>query len=66
MNQKIVSLQDVRYLVLDEADQMLDMGFIKDVTSIVDKTPKKRQTMLFSATMPKQIEVLIKTNLSKP
>ena len=66
MNQKIVSLQDVRYLVLDEADQMLDMGFIKDVTSIVDKTPKKRQTMLFSATMPKQIEVLSKQILVNP
>lgn len=66
MNQKIVSLQDVRYLVLDEADQMLDMGFIKDVTSIVDKTPKKRQTMLFSATMPKQIETLSKQILVNP
>jgi ATP-dependent RNA helicase RhlE len=66
MNQKIISLQDVRYLVLDEADQMLDMGFIKDVTSIVDKTPKKRQTMLFSATMPKQIEVLSKQILVNP
>src|SRR5690554_2585300 len=66
MNQKIISLQDVRYLVLDEADQMLDMGFIKDVTSIVDKTPKKRQTMLFSATMPKQIETLSKQILVNP
>lgn len=66
MNQGIISLSDVKYLVLDEADQMLDMGFIKDVLKIVDRTPKKRQTMLFSATMPKQIETLSKQILINP
>src|SRR5690554_1048585 len=66
MNQGIIKLHDVKYLVLDEADQMLDMGFIKDVLKIVDKTPKNRQTMLFSATMPKQIEALSKQILIEP
>ena len=66
MNQGVISLKNVKYLVLDEADQMLDMGFIKDVLKIVDKTPKERQTMLFSATMPKQIETLSKQILVNP
>ncbi len=66
MDQGIIKLHNVKYLVLDEADQMLDMGFIKDVLKIVDATPKKRQTMLFSATMPKQIEQLSKQILNNP
>src|SRR5690554_3217790 len=48
LNQKILHLNDIKYLVLDEADQMLDMGFIKDVLKIVNQIPKDRQTMLFS------------------
>lgn len=66
MNQGIISLEYVKYLVLDEADQMLDMGFIKDVQRIISKVPKVRQTMLFSATMPKQIEELSKSILKDP
>ncbi len=66
MNQGIISLQHVKYLVLDEADQMLDMGFIKDVKNILKEIPNDRQTMLFSATMPKSIELLAKEILKDP
>lgn len=55
INQGFVSLDDVRYVVLDEADHMLDMGFIHDVKKIVKLLPEKRQSLLFSATMPKDI-----------
>lgn len=55
IQQKKCSLSDVNYLVLDEADRMLDMGFIKDVKKIVAMVKKERQTMFFSATMPKAI-----------
>lgn len=55
IQQKIISLTDVKYLVLDEADRMLDMGFIRDVKKIVAMVKKQRQTMFFSATMPKAI-----------
>lgn len=66
INQKIISLTQVEYLVLDEADQMLDMGFIKDVNKIISYVKKDRQTMLFSATMPKSIELLSKQILNDP
>lgn len=66
MNQGHIKLNHVKYLVLDEADQMLDMGFINDVLKIVSKTNKERQTMLFSATMPKAIEVLSQKILKDP
>lgn len=66
INQKIIHLDQVEFLVLDEADQMLDMGFIKDVKKIVGFVKKDRQTMLFSATMPKSIEVLSQQILKKP
>ncbi len=61
-----IKLNSISYLVLDEADRMLDMGFIKDVNKIIDLVPKARQTMLFSATMPKEIETLSKTILNEP
>lgn len=60
MNQKIISLRDVEYVVLDEADQMLDMGFIHDIKKIIAKLPAKRQSLFFSATMPKDIVELSK------
>ena len=58
MNQGIISLRDVQYVVLDEADQMLDMGFIHDIKKIIAKLPPKRQSLFFSATMPKDIVTL--------
>ncbi len=59
-----VVLDQVEIFVLDEADRMLDMGFLKDVRKIIKDLPKKRQTLLFSATMPKDIALLSKTILS--
>ena len=55
MNQRYIDLSHVGYFVLDEADRMLDLGFIHDVEKVVDKLPEKRQTLLFSATMPPDI-----------
>ena len=66
MNQNAVSFSELEVLVLDEADQMLDLGFIRDLTKIVAALPKDRQTMLFSATMPKQIEDLTQRYLNQP
>ncbi|MBO6793344.1 MAG: DEAD/DEAH box helicase [Balneolaceae bacterium] len=71
-----VDFSHIKYLILDEADRMLDMGFLPDVNHIIDKLPKERQTLLFSATMPKEIQnlaqkiqknpELIKIAMSKP
>jgi len=55
MNQGFISLRDIEYAVLDEADQMLDMGFIHDVKKIIAKLPPQRQSLFFSATMPPAI-----------
>ncbi|MCH8554982.1 MAG: DEAD/DEAH box helicase [Schleiferiaceae bacterium] len=55
MNQGHISLRDVAYFVLDEADQMLDMGFVHDIKKLLTKLPKKRQSLFFSATMPAAI-----------
>jgi ATP-dependent RNA helicase RhlE len=66
MNQGHVMLRDIEVLVLDEADRMLDMGFIRDIRRIVEKLPRERQTMFFSATMPNEIRQLADSMLSKP
>src|SRR5690606_30431174 len=66
LNQRVLTLQQVRFLVLDEADRMLDMGFIKDIRAIISKIPENRQTMLFSATMPPEIENLARAILNNP
>lgn len=66
INQKRVDLQHVQILVLDEADRMLDMGFIHDVKRIIAKMPAKKQTLFFSATMPTEISKLVKTLLVNP
>ncbi len=60
MNQRHINLQHVEFLVLDEADRMLDMGFIRDVKVIVSKIVAARQTLLFSATMPEAVMSLAK------
>ncbi|MEH7249783.1 DEAD/DEAH box helicase [Neobacillus niacini] len=61
-----VQLSNVSFLVLDEADQMLHIGFLKEVEDIIRETPKTRQTMLFSATMPEEIRVLANKHMRKP
>lgn len=66
MNQKQISLQHIEIFILDEADRMLDMGFINDVKKIIAKTPVNKQTLLFSATMPPDIAVLSKSLLKNP
>lgn len=66
MNQKIIRLNRVEVFVLDEADRMLDMGFIHDVKRIIRTLPQKRQTLLFSATMPQAIQDLSRNILIKP
>ncbi|MBB2677687.1 UNVERIFIED_ORG: ATP-dependent RNA helicase RhlE [Rhizobium esperanzae] len=66
VNRRAITLTTVRYLVLDEADQMLDLGFVHDLRKIAKLVPKKRQTMLFSATMPKAIADLAGEYLVDP
>jgi ATP-dependent RNA helicase RhlE len=66
MNQRFVHLDHVKMLVLDEADRMLDMGFVHDVKKIIAKVPAKRQTLFFSATMPNEIQQLANTILTNP
>ena len=66
MNQRLIDLQHVAILTLDEADRMLDMGFIHDVKKIIAMTPSNRQTLFFSATMPPEIAALSKSMLIDP
>ena len=66
MHQKFVNLNHIKLFVLDEADRMLDMGFIHDVHMIIAKLPVKRQSLFFSATMPPEIIKLANTILSNP
>lgn len=66
MNQGFISLADIQIFVLDEADRMLDMGFIHDVRKLLAKLPRERQSLFFSATMPPEIIKLSKTILRDP
>ncbi len=66
MDQGVVRLNDIEYFVLDEADRMLDMGFINDIKKIIAKLPAKRQSLFFSATMPNNIVKLSQKILTNP
>lgn len=66
MQQGYISLSSIGIFVLDEADRMLDMGFIHDVKKVIAKLPTKRQTLFFSATMPKEIAALADSILNEP
>jgi len=66
MRRRTARLQDVTLLVLDEADEMLNMGFIDDIETILQEVPTERQTLLFSATMPQPIQVLAKKFMHEP
>ncbi len=66
MNQGHITLSSVEFFVLDEADRMLDMGFIRDIRKITAALPARRQTLLFSATMPKDVSELANSLLTKP
>jgi ATP-dependent RNA helicase DDX21 len=66
INGNTLRLNEVEYLVLDEADQMLAVGFEEDVETILEKLPPKRQSMLFSATMPTWVKKLARKYLNNP
>jgi ATP-dependent RNA helicase RhlE len=66
MNQGLVDLQYIKIFILDEADRMLDMGFINDVKKVIEKIPKIKQTLLFSATIPPEITKMASSLLINP
>ncbi len=66
LNERVLRLDNIQILVLDEVDRMLDMGFIKDVKKIVSLCPKQRQTLFFSATIPPEIEDIARFALTDP
>jgi len=66
LNMRYADFSHLEYLILDEADRMLDMGFHEDIMKIVSFLPKERQTLMFSATMPPKIRTLTKSILNEP
>ncbi len=66
INRKALKLGDVKWMVLDEADEMLNMGFKEELDTILAATPKTKQTLLFSATFPKEVEAIAKNYMTKP
>ena len=66
INRKMVDISNINYCILDEADEMLNMGFYEDIKSILSHTPKEKNTWLFSATMPKEVAEIAKRFMKKP
>ncbi len=66
INRKAISLSEVKWVVLDEADEMLNMGFKKDIDTILEKTPDSKNVWLFSATMPKEVALIAKNYMRNP
>lgn len=66
LNMGNLKLENLRHLILDEADRMLDMGFVEDILKIINQAPKKRQTLMFSATMPPKIRQFAAKLLHEP
>ena len=66
INRKLVNISEIKYSVLDEADEMLNMGFYEDITDILSFTPKEKNTWLFSATMPKEVSTIARKFMSSP
>lgn len=66
LKRKYVDLSHLKYVVLDEADEMLDMGFKDDLDAILNQTPVEKQTLLFSATMPREVEEIANTYMNNP
>lgn len=66
IRRKTIRLQNIEMVVLDEADEMLNMGFIEDIEAILQEIPEERQTLLFSATMPKRIQLLAQRFMKEP
>jgi ATP-dependent RNA helicase DDX41 len=66
LNKKKLNLDSCRYLVLDEADRLIDLGFEEDIRNVIDYIKDQRQTLLFSATMPKKIVNFARSALVKP
>ena len=60
ISRRLVDISKIEYAVLDEADEMLNMGFFEDITEILSYTPKEKSTWLFSATMPKEVSLIAK------
>ncbi len=66
IKRKTIFLNSIKFLVLDEADKMFEMGFVEDVEKIISHTPRERQTLLFSATVPQSVHRLVKKHLKSP
>jgi ATP-dependent RNA helicase DeaD len=66
ISRRLVDISKIEYAVLDEADEMLNMGFFEDITDILSHTPKEKSTWLFSATMPKEVSVIAKKFMRSP
>ncbi len=66
INRKLVDISRIQFCVLDEADEMLNMGFFEDITAILSHTPKEKNTWLFSATMPKEVSTIAKKFMRSP